>query len=184
MSVEVDKFVSFTDVFFYPNNWEFSRTKSFMGHWLTTSGWVTLAYIIVIFGGQRLMKSRDAFKLNTVFAYWNIGFSIFSAIACYYLLPELVDSMQKTGFFGSYCYNNNYYQSSVTGYWGWLFVMSKAPELGDTLFLVLRKKPVIFMHWYHHALTFYYAQLTYSEEQAWARWSLVMNLMVHTVMYL
>ncbi|RCN33149.1 GNS1/SUR4 family protein [Ancylostoma caninum] len=61
--------------------------------------------------------------------------------------------------------------------------MSKAPELGDTMFLVLRKKPVIFMHWYHHALTFVYAAITYSEHQAWARWSLALNLTVHTIMY-
>ncbi|VDK25239.1 unnamed protein product [Anisakis simplex] len=64
-----------------------------------------------------------------------------------------------------------------------MFVMSKAPELGDTLFLVLRKRPVIFMHWYHHALTFLYAQVTYSEKQAWCRWSLALNLSVHTIMY-
>lgn len=39
------------------------------------------------------------------------------------------------------------------------------------------------MHWYHHVMTFVYAQITYSEHQAWARWSLVLNLLVHTVMY-
>ncbi|TMS37766.1 hypothetical protein L596_004631 [Steinernema carpocapsae] len=83
----------------------------------------------------------------------------------------------------SYCYNEEYYTDPYTGYWGWMFVMSKAPELGDTLFLVLRKKPVIFMHWYHHALTFLYATITYNETQAWSRWSLALNLTVHTVMY-
>ncbi|KAK6042016.1 GNS1/SUR4 family protein [Cooperia oncophora] len=86
-------------------------------------------------------------------------------------------------FPGSYCNINEYYTDASTGFWGWAFVMSKAPELGDTLFLVLRKKPVIFMHWYHHALTFVYAAICYSEHQAWARWSLALNLTVHTIMY-
>ncbi|VDN29429.1 unnamed protein product [Cylicostephanus goldi] len=56
--------------------------------------------------------------------------------------------------------------------------MSKAPELGDNM-SVLRKMPTIFMHWYHHAMTFVYAAITYSH-QAWAQWSLTLNLTVHT----
>lgn len=34
-----------------------------------------------------------------------------------------------------------------TGLWAFLFVLSKIVELGDTAFLVLRKRPIIFLHW-------------------------------------
>jgi len=147
---------------------------------------ITVAYLLVIFAGQKIMekcRAVDGKLMDYTLALWNFGFSAFSGIAAYKLIPELFNTITSTGLVSSYCDNHDYYTDPSTGYWGWMFVMSKAPELGDTLFLVLRKRPVIFMHWYHHALTFLYAQVTYSELQAWCRWSLALNLFVHTVMY-
>ena len=38
----------------------------------------------------------------------------------------------------------------VSGFWASLFVLSKVPELGDTFFILLRKQPLIFLHWWVH----------------------------------
>lgn len=40
-------------------------------------------------------------------------------------------------------------------------------ELIDTMFIVLRKKPLMLMHWYHHALTGYFAFVTFYEDNAY-----------------
>ncbi|KAF4516826.1 hypothetical protein B566_EDAN006220 [Ephemera danica] len=64
-----------------------------------------------------------------------------------------------------------------------MFVLSKLPELGDTVFIVLRKQPLIFLHWYHHITVLLYSWYSYSEYTASARWFIVMNYMVHSVMY-
>jgi len=178
-------YVSVSDILL-ADDWNLERTVSFMQHWVPSSFKICVAYLLVIFAGQKIMekcRAVDGKAMDLTLAAWNFGFSLFSGVAAYKLLPELYHAIANTGLTGSYCDNLTYYTDPSTGYWGWMFVMSKAPELGDTLFLVLRKRPVIFMHWYHHALTFVYAQVTYSEMQAWCRWSLALNLFVHTVMY-
>lgn len=74
-------------------------------------------------------------------------------------------------------------QDRVCGFWTWLFVLSKLPELGDTLFIVLRKQPLIFLHWYHHITVLIYSWFSYTEYTSSARWFIVMNYCVHSVMY-
>jgi len=71
----------------------------------------------------------------------------------------------------------------VSGFWTWMFVLSKLPELGDTIFVVLRKQPLIFLHWYHHMTVLLYSWFSYSEYTASARWYVVMNYCVHSIMY-
>lgn len=71
----------------------------------------------------------------------------------------------------------------VCGFWTWLFVLSKLPELGDTIFIVLRKQPLIFLHWYHHITVLIYSWFSYTEYTSSARWFIVMNYCVHSVMY-
>lgn len=174
-----------SDILFAPE-WDCDKTLMFMAGWVPQAFKITLGYLAMVYFGVKFMKSRppvDNKAMDLTLALWNFTFSLFSAVAAYKLLPELFKTISNHGFVGSYCYLCDYYTNPNTGYWGWMFVMSKAPELGDTLFLILRKRPVIFLHWYHHALTFLYAQITYSEKQAWCRWSLALNLAVHTVMY-
>jgi len=64
-----------------------------------------------------------------------------------------------------------------------MFVLSKVPELGDTVFIVLRKQPLIFLHWYHHVTVLIYCWYSFSEYTAPARWFVVMNFIVHSIIY-
>lgn len=71
----------------------------------------------------------------------------------------------------------------MSGFWSWVFVLSKLPELCDTIFVVMRKKPLIFLHWYHHMTVLLYSWFSYSEFTSSARWFVVMNYFVHSMMY-
>lgn len=53
----------------------------------------------------------------------------------------------------------------------------------DTAFIVLRKKPLIFLHWYHHVTVLIYTWHAYKDHTASGRWFIFMNYTVHSLMY-
>jgi len=70
-----------------------------------------------------------------------------------------------------------------SGLWILLFTLSKLVELGDTVFIVLRKQNLIFLHWYHHIATLIYCWNSYAEQTGTGRWFVAMNYCVHSLMY-
>lgn len=73
--------------------------------------------------------------------------------------------------------------SGATGFWVMLFVFSKIPELLDTVFIVLRRKPLIFLHWYHHVTVLLFCWSAYSTLAASGLYFVAMNYTVHAIMY-
>lgn len=62
--------------------------------------------------------------------------------------------------------------------------MSKVMEFGDTFFIVFRKSPLPFLHWYHHVSVCIFAWYALTTEpSALSTWFAGMNFAVHTVMY-
>ncbi|TTC29608.1 Elongation of very long chain fatty acids protein 6 [Bagarius yarrelli] len=56
-------------------------------------------------------------------------------------------------------------------------------KTGDTVFIVLRKQRLIFLHWYHHITVLLYSWYTYRERAAGGCWFITMNYSVHALMY-
>lgn len=69
------------------------------------------------------------------------------------------------------------------GFWVMLFIFSKIPELIDTVFIVLRKKPLIFLHWYHHVTVLLFCWSSYSTLAGSGLYFVAMNYSVHALMY-
>lgn len=148
-----------------------------------TSFYAVAIYTMVIFGGQALMSNRPAFKLRRLLTLWNTSLALFSIIGTFRTLPELLHVLGRFGFYHSVCHPSFIEAVKPSGFWTWMFTLSKVPELGDTVFIVLRKQNLIFLHYYHHITVLLFTWFTYSEYTAPARWFVDMNYLVHSLMY-
>lgn len=110
------------------------------------------AFILTIFGLQKWMKERPAYQLRMPLFLWNFGFGLFSIAGFARMAPTFLFVLSKPGgFYRSICIAED--MSNPMLHWISLFILSKFVELGDLIFVVLRKRPLKFLQWYHHLVS-------------------------------
>jgi len=132
------------------------------------------------------------FKMKRLFAGWNMCLSLFSIVGASRVVPHLIGELTNSEngatfnerFLYTVCSNPNArYRDGKVGLWVCLFIYSKFPELMDTAFLVVQKKKVIFLHWFHHTTVLMYCWHAYHNSVSQGIWFAAMNLSVHSIMY-
>uniref|UniRef100_A0A915CMR2 Elongation of very long chain fatty acids protein n=1 Tax=Ditylenchus dipsaci TaxID=166011 RepID=A0A915CMR2_9BILA len=136
------------------------------------------AYVIAIWSIKYIMSTKKPFDLTPPLIIWNAILAAFSIIGFVRMTPTVFEVVRST-----YTEIGALQTDKVAGYWAFLWVVSKIPEFLDTIFIVLRKKPLMFMHWYHHALTGYFAFVNFYEDNAYSMWVVYMNYFIHSFMY-
>lgn len=172
------------DTYLQPFEWEhinLNVCRQWMGRNWTLSVYASALYVLLIFWVRHWMKTRSPFGLRRRLLLWNIGLAIFSMMGFLRTFPEILYVVRETGFYRSVCERKDH--NSATAFWGWFMTLSKLLELGDTAFVVLRKQPLIFLHWYHHITVLIYCWVTYEEYDPSLRWFMTMNFFVHGLMY-
>lgn len=160
---------------------EKSFLKYMLDNW-TDSFIYAAVYAVVILSGTYFMKPRPRYNLRPVLAIWSTVLALFSIAGAWRTIPELVAAISNHSFQYSVCVPS-FYHLTVTGFWAFMFTVSKVYELGDTVFIVLRKQRLIFLHWYHHITVLIYVWYSYTDHTAPGRWFMVMNYTVHSLMY-
>ena len=155
-------------------------------HWFIPTI-ASVMYIIMIFTLKSVMAERAKMRLQPLVIAWNFGLSFFSIGGLIYCVPHLLfndrSGLITTGFYPSVCSHASAYGFGDVGFWVFLFIYSKLAELIDTLFLLLRKSPVILLHWYHHVTVLLYCWHSYSVRIGTGLWFASMNYTVHAIMY-
>lgn len=166
----------------YLDNWRFQPDVTPFSQWY----WpivACIAYFFVLSALQRAMATRKPMNIPYVLFLHNITLCIASLIlSCwltYTLGAALFGGMSPHELVCSYAIYDNghmqyiYYVNSFFKVWEFL----------DTCFLAIRKKPISFLHSYHHAATLI---LTWSQmmEHSAPQWvPIFLNLWVHVIMY-
>lgn len=114
-------------------------------HWTMTLVW-SAAYLVFVYVGSRFMAERKAYSLREPLIVWNAALAVFSIVGSLRTIPELYYVLSNYGLGFSVC-NPSFLLTNAYAFWGNLFLHSKLVELGDTVFIVLRKQPLIFLHW-------------------------------------
>lgn len=85
------------------------------------------------------------------------------------------------GVAGIICHTPTGYGSHA--FWQLLFIASKVWEFGDTFLLISRKKPVIFLHWFHHTTVLLLSCFIGGRNSSLRRVFANVNSGIHALMY-
>ncbi|CAH0493807.1 unnamed protein product [Peronospora farinosa] len=170
--------------FQYERDWEVSWELDFCKDSLLMVVSLSAAYCFLCFAGRRIMRDLKPFNLKVALALWNLGLAMFSAIGAFRTVPFLINTMYRRGVYHSVCAPPTlHYGRGPVALWVLLFIFSKVPELLDTAFIVLRKKPLIFLHWYHHVTVLLFCWHAFATLSASGIYFVAMNYSVHAIMY-
>ena len=141
-------------------------------------------YVVVIFGGTYLMRKKERWNLQRPLCMWNTGLAAFSFIALIRCLSWEWNRYRQGGIVFLNC-DITYISGTVggNGLWSFMFMFSKLPELGDTIFIVLRKGHISFLHWYHHISVMCFTWWSYAYPIGPGVMFGTVNYFVHAIMY-
>ncbi|KAJ3574411.1 hypothetical protein NP233_g1778 [Leucocoprinus birnbaumii] len=142
----------------------------------------TLAgYLAFIFSAKAFMVDRKPYQLTSLFRVHNLFLSFASALLLALMLYEVAPQVWQRGFRHTLCS-----PQTLTPQLEFYYILNyyfKFIELFDTVFLALKKKPLNFLHVYHHAVTAWFCYLVLHAKLAGAWTAITLNLTVHVFMY-
>ncbi len=139
-------------------------------------------YLLAVYLGTTWMSTRSPYSFRPLLVLWNFVLTIVSMMGTYVMVPELYHYFTERGYVASVCTSAIHLQPMLS-FWSLIFVLSKIFEFGDTFFIIVRKTPLRFLHWYHHVTVCIISWYSLSIKSTAAHWYCAMNLSVHSIMY-
>ncbi|EGO30810.1 hypothetical protein SERLADRAFT_455104 [Serpula lacrymans var. lacrymans S7.9] len=140
-----------------------------------------VSYLTVVFGIRVLMKDRSPLKLNALFRIHNLFLSAGSLVLLVLMLEEVGLVWWQSDTYSVMCADSSW--TDRLEFYYMINYYFKYIELLDTIFLAFKKKPLAFLHVFHHSATalLCFTQLNGKTSISWV--VITLNLGVHVVMY-
>jgi elongation of very long chain fatty acids protein 6 len=131
---------------------------------------------------EKARKEHDAFWKFWL-KWWNLMLTILSIAMLFAMIWPTLLLAYENGPKHMLCDQTGSHWVGVKAFAIYVFQLSKYAELIDTLFLIMRNKPVGFLHWYHHTTVLYYTWYAGSGAFNIGYLFAIVNCCVHTIMY-
>ena len=115
--------------------------------------------------------------------YWNLFLALLSLCMLLGMGIPLLQFSFQYGLEEAICDGKHRRWGGPAFVWMYVFTLSKYVELFDTAFMVLRRKPVSFLHWYHHTSVLAYTWFAVVVGFCPGWYFATINSAVHTIMY-
>merc|ERR1712061_463483 len=147
------------------------------------------AYLGMVYVARKTIKPHGFSRsVDKCFAAWNLCLSLFSCWGFWHMSQALRVMLRAEGLYFSVCSDTPsfmvYMKDRPAMLALALFCLSKIPELGDTVFLILKRRDVRLLQWYHHTTVMLFCWLALATEYMPGIWFAVTNYFVHSVMYM
>ncbi|CDJ49043.1 GNS1/SUR4 family domain-containing protein, putative [Eimeria brunetti] len=136
-----------------------------------------LLYLPAVWALRWVMSGRPAYSLRALAFVWNLLLSLLSFLGFMTVL------IQQPTLLTVPVHPERLFVPPVRVVVA-LFTLTKAVEFGDTFILVFKKKPLSFLHVYHHLTVTLYCWSAQRINVDFAHGFVLMNLGVHSLMYL
>lgn len=140
------------------------------------------AYVLTIFALRIFVVVFRPLKLTWFAAVHNLFLCVISAVMFATATLGVYEQYTELGIASLYCSN----LTPPTGLIPWsiyVYYLSKFPELIDTFILVLKNKPIIFLHWYHHSIVILMAWTWLTSNFVFGIFGIIFNTAIHILMY-
>jgi len=175
---------SFFGVDIFHSTFRFHAGELPLGDWASLIT-ILILYLISIFGLQKWMEDRKKYEMTWVIPLHNFFLSGLSLLMLVGMLYEVFQVFISTKFDIECLLCDPHKKLAVGRQVGWfyIFYLSKFYELLDTVIICLKKRPIIFLHIYHHCITLVLVFVMLHNEVAVQWISMTANCLVHVPMY-
>lgn len=155
-------------------------------HYLETHAFLPVLAVTLYAGflhcGKKIFANRKPLNLRYLMAAWNLFLALYSMLTLLHAYPAF-KVVTSRSIHDNLCENPEKYFGGSAELWVILFVLSKYVELFDTFFIIVHKKPLIFLHWYHHITVLLFCWVAFQEKTPSSVFFGPMNATVHSIMY-